>query len=209
MAAVSLRRYTNLAALIDLLTTRQITLLSPTLWDDRNDAFFMRQYKNKTGARTVLALCFAETHETYHHWRVFSHGPDGVCIEFDKSALIESFADDKCITSKRVAYRQIPKLSASSVKLNSLPFIKRFPYRDEKEFRIVYTDMTTETEFKKYDLPLSSIRRVNLSPWMPLSLSDSVRKTIRLIKGCNRLPISRSTLVDNERWKQVAASIEP
>jgi len=32
-----LRRYTDLPALIDILARRQITLLSPSTWDDQND----------------------------------------------------------------------------------------------------------------------------------------------------------------------------
>jgi hypothetical protein len=44
---------------------------------------------------------------------------------------------------------------------------------------------------------------------MPFSLSDSVKKTIKLIEHCDSLSISRSTLIENEQWKKVAASIEP
>jgi len=169
----------------------------------------MQQYKKKKEAKTVLALCFAETHETYHHWRVFSHGPDGVCIEFDKNALIKAFNNDECVKARSVTYKEIKTLSAARPEIDSLPFVKRFPYSDEKEFRIVYTDTEKEDEFKRYDFSLSSIRRINLSPWMPFSLSDSVKKTIKLIEHCDSLSISRSTLIENEQWKKVAASIEP
>jgi hypothetical protein len=87
MGKITLRRYTNLAATIHILKSRHISLLSPAFWDDRNDAFFMRRYKERKSAKSVLALCFAEASETYHHWRVFSHGSDGTCIEFDKGHL--------------------------------------------------------------------------------------------------------------------------
>jgi hypothetical protein len=60
-----LRRYTNLAATIHMLRSRTITLLSPGSWDDRNDAYFMAEYKRRKGLKTLLALCFANCGETY------------------------------------------------------------------------------------------------------------------------------------------------
>ena len=35
-----LRRYTTLPALLDLLKEKQLTLVSPTAWADRNDSFY-------------------------------------------------------------------------------------------------------------------------------------------------------------------------
>ena len=83
-----LRRYTSLAALLALLQDKKLTLLSPSLWEDRNDAFYMGEYKSKKELQTLLALCFTESDETYHHWRVFTHGSDGVCIHFKREALL-------------------------------------------------------------------------------------------------------------------------
>ena len=85
-----LRRYTDLPALLNMLSMRQITLLDPKTWDDRNDSFFMSLYKERKKLKTLLALCFAQTPETYHHWRVFSNGSAGVCVVFDRAALLDS-----------------------------------------------------------------------------------------------------------------------
>src|ERR1700754_2480162 len=87
-----LRRYTNLEATIHLLRSRTITLLNPGSWDDRNDAYFMAEYNRRKNLKTLLALCFANCDETYHHWRVFSHGTDGVCLEFDRGKLLAALA---------------------------------------------------------------------------------------------------------------------
>ena len=86
-----LRRYTNLAATIHMLRSCEITLLSPGTWDDRNDAYFMAEYKRRKNLKSLFALCFANCPETYHHWRVFSHGSDGVRVEFDKKLLMQAF----------------------------------------------------------------------------------------------------------------------
>jgi hypothetical protein len=50
------RRYTNLAAAIHMLRTKSITLLNPATWDDKNDAYYMAEYKRLKDAATVLAF---------------------------------------------------------------------------------------------------------------------------------------------------------
>lgn len=97
-----LRRYTNLAATLHVLQNSCLTLLNPGTWEDRNDAFFMSEFKRR-GAQSVLALCFAEVAETYHHWRVFSHGSDGVCLEFNRPKLESFLTSSRHIKFGRVA----------------------------------------------------------------------------------------------------------
>lgn len=140
MSEATIRRYTNLAATLRVLRNKCLTLLSPATWDDRNDAFFLSEYKRQTGAQSVLALCFAEAAETYHHWRVFSHGSDGACIEFEKPKLEEALGRDARITLRSVTYKTIPDALAEGVDAEELPFVKRYAYRDEIEFRAILVD---------------------------------------------------------------------
>lgn len=205
MQKAILHRYTNLASAIYVLKRRAVTLLSPALWDDRNDAYFMSQYKTQKSLQTLLALCFSEGPETYHHWRVFSHGSDGVRIEFDRGRLLAAFKGDRRVVARPVSYREIRTLkrdAASSIE--DLPFLKRFPYRDEKEFRIVYRCDTEADETKSFPIALGAIARITLSPWMPLPLANEVRELLRAIDGCAKLKVSRSTLLENETWKRLA-----
>lgn len=204
----SLRRYTNLAATIHLLANRTITLLNPATWDDRNDAYFMAEYKRLRDAKAVLALCFAERQETYHHWRVFSAGADGVCIEFDKEKLLRVFMGDANITARSVDYKLIKELRRrTDLRVEELPFLKRLPYKDESEFRVVYVSTTEAAEFRSYPIKLSCIRRISLSPWMSRALGASVKATLRSIEGCSRLSISQSTVIENETWKSVTSRV--
>jgi hypothetical protein len=39
---------------------------------------------------------------------------------------------------------------------------------------------------------------------MPDPLTDAVKKTIKEIKGCDKLKVFRSTLIQNERWMKAA-----
>jgi hypothetical protein len=192
-----------------MLQNRAITLLNPATWDDMNDAYYMAEFKRLKGAKTVLALCFAESRETYHHWRVFSHGVDGVCIEFDKDRLMQTFPQGPHLARDYVDYKLIKKLGAKkTIALDKLPFLKRAPFEDEREYRVVTWDNRHAAEFKDYAIKLSWIRRITLSPWMPKRLRDSVTDTLRAIDGCSRLSVTRSTLIDNETWKNFTARVE-
>jgi hypothetical protein len=201
---VILRRYTNLAVTIHVLRHQKITLLSPIFWDDRNDAYFMSQYKNRKRATSVLALCFAQAAETYHHWRVFSPGTDGICIQFDKEELLKSLPDNGELTSGLVDYKTTKEIRKKGIDLNNLPFIKRAPFSDEKEFRLIYVSTQETIDTKDYEITPSSIFRITLSPWMPKPLVDSVKATLKSIPNCEKLSVSQSTLVDNDFWKRVA-----
>lgn len=77
-----MRRYTELPSLIYMLAYRKITLLDPSSWDDKNDSYFFSLYRDKVKLKSVLALCFTQARDTYHHWRVFAPGSadvPGIC----------------------------------------------------------------------------------------------------------------------------------
>ncbi len=201
---VTFRRYTNLAAAIHMLRHKTITLLNPDTWDDWNDAYFMAEYKRQKGAASVLALCFAECDETYHHWRVFSHGTDGVCIEFDRKRLLSMFAGDSLVRHGYVKYRLIDTLNRTGIKMEDLPFLKRRGYRDEKEYRVIFVDDNNVIHSQEYEIDLAWIIKIVLSPWIPIRLGMSVRDNLKEIDGCSHLPIGRSTLINSDQWRKLA-----
>jgi len=202
-----LRRYTNLAATIHMLSSREITLLSPGTWDDRNDAYFMAEYKRRRSFKTLLALCFANCEETYHHWRVFSHGGDGVRIEFDKRLLLRPLSGDERIISRDVTYKKIDELKTNTrFAIDDLPFLKRQAFKDEAEFRVIFQSDNRVQVNRSFEFDLAAIRRITLSPWIVKSLSKSVIANLRQINGCKNLKIYRSTLVDSEQWQGLASN---
>lgn len=203
------RRFTNLAATIHLLQNRKISLFDPANWDDKNDAFFMAEYKRRKHAKTLLALCFAECAETYHHWKVFSHGADGVCIGFDKEFLVSTFKNDPKIIMGPAIYKRIKEVkNIESIDLDRIPFLKRHPYEDEREYRVVYVDPDQFSQNRDYSIEISWITHVTLSPWMPEAFAQSVKKCLHSIDGCGGISIYQSTLVDNESWKSLVDRIE-
>lgn len=196
-----LRRYTDLPALLRLLTDKQLTLLDPKTWDDRNDSFFMSLYKERKKLRSVLALCFSQSPETYHHWRVFSNGPAGVCIVFDRESLLKALGKVEGVSTGMLNYFTLKKAKEKAFRVDRLPFVKRYGFKPENEFRAVYTSETEEKLAIDVPITLSCVRSISLSPWMHASLSKATIAAIRRIDGCDRLKVSRSTLISNEQWK--------
>lgn len=204
------RRYTNLTAVIHLLHTKKITLLNPASWDDKNDAHFMAEYKRLREVETVLAICFAEAAETYHHWRVFSHGTDGVCISFDRKPLLDAFDEQVGITMGKVHYELVETVAGwPELKVAQLPFLKRKPYEPEKEYRVIYEHKSEQREFFDMRINLNWIKTITLSPWMPPAFQPAVMETLKAIKGCEDIKVVRSTLVGRESWQTLAARAVP
>lgn len=202
-----LKRYTDLPAVIDLLMNRHITLLDPMSWDDKNDSFYLSVYKERMQLGTLLALCFTQEAETYHHWRVFSGHTGGVCIVFKKDELLADFYNESGIRHQAVEYWMLDKIKQSPPTVPTLPFIKRNAFKHENEYRIVYESQENALSTYSVKIRLECIDRVLLSPWMPAPLADASRKLLRKIEGCSKLKVSRSTLINNEQWKKVGSDV--
>ncbi|MGX9181561.1 hypothetical protein [Mesorhizobium sp. BHbdii] len=202
------RRYTNLASALHILRNKCLTLLSPETWDDRNDAFFMAEYKRLKQAKTILAICLAVGEETYHHWQVFSRGADGVCLELDSEKLRSAFSRAEGVRHRIVDYQLITQVNQmADVDLERLPFMKRWPYGDESEYRAVYIDNDKELAAYAVPIGLNAITRVTLSPWLAPALVPVVKETLKSLPGCSGLRVYRSTLIDNEQWKKLTGRV--
>ncbi|MGO9402869.1 MAG: hypothetical protein ACLPVW_05280 [Terriglobales bacterium] len=203
MSGDYLRRYTDLTALIYLLRKRKLTLLDPSSWDDSNDSYYLRLYKEKRKLRSVLALCFTETDERYHYWRVFAPGASGVCVRFNRSGLLAAGKRHASLQMKPVTYLKLDEIRRRKLKTAELPFLKRYAFLHESEVRMIYESRKRKLRKLDISIPLSCIDRVTLSPWMHPSLSSYVKEVLRSIDGCRHLDIVRSTLIGNEEWKSL------
>jgi hypothetical protein len=197
-----LRRYTDLPALIYLLGEKKLTLLDPQTWDDRNDAYYLRLYRDGKKMETVLALCFTQASETYHHWRVFANGPGGASISFKRKELLSAVKKRPGVRIGSVRYSMLKEIRSKRPSLQELPFLKRYPFEDEREFRIIYQSSAKESHL---DIPisLSCIDKVTLNPWLNKTLFDRVKEMLLSLKGCEGIRVSQSTLISNEQWKKL------
>lgn len=198
-----LRRYTELPFVIDYLQTKQLALPSPRTWDDRNDAYYIERYASATACPHTYALCLTQAFETYHHWRVFSHGSAGACIEFDQDALIHHALKQSGLRAEPVQYRTLQELRASPPTVQTLPFLKRSAFADEMEFRLFLAQPKAEKDgVYRLSVPVSAVKRIILSPWLPKSVTDRCKVLLKSMEGCKSVKIYRSSLVDNEEWKR-------
>jgi len=197
---VRYRRYTQLPALIHLLARSELTLLSPTAWDDRNDSHFLEQYRRKRNLASVLALCFTREAETYHHWRVFAPGSAGVRISFDASRLQPCLDQCSGLRLEAVRYVRLKDMEGRQFSVDELPFVKRFPYRAERETRLIWESETEEVSLMRLPFERSAITDITLSPWLNPSLEPELKQMLKSIPGCGGLRIARSTLVGNAQW---------
>jgi len=206
MSREYLRRYTNIPALIYLLSERKITLLDPQSWDDTNDSHYLELYREKMNLASVLALCFTRTTQTYHHWRIFANGSSGVCIRFERTKLLNALMKQPGLRLHRVTYRRLDKIGAKKPVIAQLPFLKRSAFKYEREFRVIYEGREKKSTKLDIDIPLSCVDKITLSPWLPYALFTRVKRTLRAIDGCGGLAIVRSTLIGNEEWKKFGES---
>lgn len=198
----TIRRYTDLPALLYLIQNSCITLLDPSSWDDKNDSHFLQQYKKIKSLKTLLALCLSEARtETYHHWKIFSGTSTGICIAFDKEKLLSKISTHTEINYKNIRYLNIKNAKKHAPKLDELPFIKRIQYRDERELRLIYECKNIQATKKDIPIDLKSIKRITLSPWMHPDIACSVKKTLTSLIDCE---IYRSTLIANDQWKALS-----
>lgn len=197
-----LNRYTSLPILIDMLWRKKITLLSPHSWEDRNDAHYLERYQEEKELGAVLALCFSTKRETFHHWRVFSQGSGGVCIEFHAESFLASFRGKLEFCFGPVEYSRIDEVERTKPPVERWPFLKRLPYADEAEFRVICESPTAGELSRSVDLDITSAKRVTLSPWMPKSVGQSVIALIGTIEDCSGISVHCSSLIENGRWKK-------
>lgn len=197
-----IRRYTSIASVIDTLRRKQLALLDPQSWDDRNDSHFMSLYKEHKRANGLYALCATEAPETYHHWRVFGGKSEGACLEIRRAPLEESFAGDGRIRFGRVQYKKIAEVKALHASdRNNLPFLKRKPYEPECEYRIIAETEEPQAAALGVELTIAWITRIHLNPWLPKPLAESIKASMKEVPGCKSLSIIQTTMLENSSWK--------
>lgn len=203
-----LKRYTRLSVAIDMLVAERLTLLSPSSWQDGNDIAFMDAYREVRGLGAVLAACFTQAPETFHHWATFAGGSDGVRIDIDGDALLGSLAGDDGYRWGDVTYLTLRQIAArASIPVADLPFLKRHAFRDEREFRLIRH--AGDAGVRTHDVPIrrSWVRGITLGPWLPANLADSAKAALRALPGCGGLYVQRTHLRDNARWRGALARL--
>jgi hypothetical protein len=184
-----------------MLTTKKVTLVNPGLWQDTNDTYYLERYRTEKKLGSLLALCCTTAPESYHLWNVFAYGPGGVRIEFREREFKKSLALIGVVRQKDVVYKKFSDIKGNEFEFDEMPFVKRWPYRDESEYRFIYESDEVGLESKSFDLGVDAIQRVVLSPWVPESIADATKNAIKSVPDCENLTVTRTTVLDNPHWK--------
>ncbi len=191
-----------------MLLQRELTILDPQSWDDRNDRYFMALYKERKTVSALYGLCAAQCSETYHHWRVFTNSADGACVEIRRPTLETALATMSNVRFGSMDYLRLQEIDKLTTKdSDRLPFVKRIGFADEFEYRIIVQADEVQGPAYKIGLNLNWINRIYLNPWLAKSVAESVIATLKSIPGCRQLVISRSQLIDSSRWKKAGDKI--
>jgi len=206
MSYRTFRRYTSLPFLLDLLYEKRLALLDPASWEDKNDSYFLELFKRRKRLKSVLAVCFADAPETYPHWKIYAGNAAGVCIEFDRDGLLNRLSVDDKFIPGYIHYDTLDKLRDVPPKVDELPFIKRYAFRDENEYRIIYADTLEDVRIKYVNIKPNDIECIVINPWVDRAVFDSISAVIKTVDGWANVRIRRSTVVENEEWKQLGAA---
>lgn len=197
-----LNRFTTLPVLLDLLQRQKLTLLDPKSWEDKNDSEIILEYKNKKKIKNLFAICLSHGDETIHHWKTFSNGSSGCLIEFDAQKLFAIIDKIPNLKHKAITYRKLSDIESrtSILKVDDIPFTKRWPYRCEEEYRIIVeSDNETEKVFD-IEITLDIIKRITINQQMPETIYKTIKEYLKNLKGNPDSRINRSTLFENKRW---------
>jgi len=194
-----LNRYTTLPILLDLLRRKKIVLLDPSTWEDKNDSQIILEYKTRKKIPKLFAICFSIGNETIHHWKTYAYGISGCCVEFDEKKLLKSFHGIKEIRWGDVTYKKIKEVKENTIELDQIPFLKRYPYRVENEFRILWEGLT-ERDNIEIDIDLNSINKITISQNMPADVYNTIVDLLREKIKDPQKKIYRSTLFENRSW---------
>lgn len=233
-----LRRYTHLESLRNILCTKSLTLLDFQEWEDRNDSYFLRLYKEERKLKSLLALCLTSASERFHLWNVFGpkkerrslrgigqslgRGPYNgslplariaVRIRFDRSQLIEAVSKYRGVQCRDIDYLTHAQLEALADEhkgidpISKLPFIKRYGFRDESEFRVIYESKRRSIPTIDIPIPMSCINRIIFSFKLNYDDYRVIRTELRSMDGCQGLDIRRSNLTESKVWQKAAKEV--
>jgi len=161
---------------------------------------------------TLLALCLTKAkNDKYFFWKTYVSCPlEGVCIVFKKDEFINSImaqvvnSRNEKLLQECVQYPTIKQLHLEKYEIESLPFIKRFGYSKEEEYRFIYANKNITSKF--FNLQLDTIERICLNPYINNATARTIKKEILNIKGCEKIKITRSGLGSSNKWKKAVES---
>ncbi len=196
-----------MSSALQTLKQRKLVLLSPSKWDDSNDSYFMDLYRSQSSAKAVLALCCTMARETYHHWKIFSDGIEGICLEFHREPLEDAIRRKPNFRAGPVEYLLVKDLKEMGPgDASRMPFVKRDGYSDEQEWRVI-AECDEAKEFTDLEIEISWINSITFNPWLPAPLADNIRTIIKSVCPELKASLRASSLTNSRQWKEAGKNV--
>ena len=184
----------------DFLRRKSLALVNPDLWPDKNDAKGIELYKEKSNTILLLATCLTYASETSHHWT--NYGKElGVRVIFNKACLLDAIPANKSYRSGKIEYLRLKDFENTDRNLNvsDIPFYKRRAYRDEREFRIIWTGKESRRKINYLEVPSEAIEKVVFDASVPDNAFEEFRKNIH-VAFQRKIPVTKTTISFSRGW---------
>ena len=194
--------YTSLSKLVSILEQDKLEFGDPAGWEDKNDAASVEAYRRTSGAERIRVLSLASGDEQIHLWFEYAHKEYGACIHFKTPALLAALKKEKRFICGPIRYTPRDKLSAQELKAHTpveWPFIKRRPYENEQEYRVLWTGGPDETPPA---IPLAGLLdSITLAPGLPSPCNTVLQKMLSANYAEKyRLKVQSSRLLNSPDW---------
>jgi hypothetical protein len=142
-------------------------------------------------------------YDTVWHWE--GYAASGCLIDFNADSLLDVVSHVKGVQHKPVQYKSIEdvqkEIKSGGIKLDDIPFLKRIPYRFEKEYRIIWEGKITKNspDVKEIPISLDIIQNITISQNLAAPQYETIKDMIEKM-GIPHDRIHQTTLYRNPHW---------
>lgn len=191
-----LNRFTTIEKMLEIVETEEMSMSDPSYWEDKNDAHIMELYRTKKKLKALYALCFTKGSETIYHWGAFSSKSDACCIEIAADNLLDKYSKKNGFAARVIEYVKLRDLKTKVIDSNQIPFIKRHPYRNEDEFRIIFQSRRSSKR-PTLNIPRAAIKKITINQYLPKKVFDLIKNNI---ESKWKIKVNRSSVIKNDQW---------
>ena len=159
-----------------------------TIGQTETTRLFFRNTSRVWASPVYWLFVFTKGGDTIHHWNTFANGPAGCRIIFKAEPLLNAVNKAKGVRSGIVEYIKINELKRYSKVTNTWPFIKRWPYSCEDEFRIIYESNNPRDCNKmelKFSIKLEWIDSIMINQSVPKNVFESIKEFHSIKSKCS------------------------
>jgi hypothetical protein len=191
-----LNRFTTIERMLEIIQSETLPMSDPIYWEDKNDSNILEIYKNKRGLKSLFATCFTKGTETIYHWGAFAIKSEACCIQIAGDELIATYSVKSGFTAQEVSYVRLNEMKRIVTSQDQLPFVKRYPYRNEEEFRIIFESKKSHNR-PALILPRSLINKITINQHLSKEIYNLLNEKIE--RDWN-ITVNRSTVIKNDQW---------